>query len=90
MNLRKHATPQHPGIQLCQRDRILIVGGEGARHEDTGVVRHYERRCLVLAGARELHFEVVDNRVDVKDVTGNELFEDVARAIIAEGIERAP
>ena len=35
-------------------------------------------------------FEVEDNRVDVKDVPGNELLEHVACAIIGERIERTP
>ena len=60
------------------------------RHEDASLVRDDEGRRLVAARAREPHLQTKDGRIDVKDVTGDELLEQVVGAAVAERLERAP
>ena len=91
----RHAAQQserlhHAGIQLRERDRVGIVGAQRPRDEDAGVVRDDERRRLVPAGARETHFAVEHDRVDVEDVARDELLEQEIGLAVAERVERAP
>ena len=81
---------QHARVQRRERDGVGIARRERPRDEDAGVVRHDERRRLVAARAREAHLEVEDDRVDVEDVAGDELLEQVVGAVVAKHLERAP
>ena len=78
------------GVQLLQCGGARIAGRQRPRDEDAGVVRHDEGRRLVAAHARETHLEAEHDRIDVEDVTRNELFEEVVGPAVAERLERVP
>ena len=77
-------------VEVFERGGVRIARRERARHEDAGIVRHDERRRFVAAHTREAHVEVEHDRIDVKDITRDELLEQIVGAAVAKRLECAP
>ena len=74
---------QHARVDFRQRRGRPIVLRQRPGHEDAAFMRDRHRRSAVAARRGEDDPPIEDERVDVIDVAGNELLEDVVRLRVA-------
>ena len=82
---RKHQLilPQQP---LRQRTAAL----QQPRCEDAAGLRHIERRTSITAGHREKNVVMVDDRIDMANVAGDELLHQIVGLFVAQRVNVAP
>ena len=81
---------EQPRVQRRERRGRRVVGGKRPGHEDAAFVRDRHRRRPIAAGEREDDAPIEDERIDVEDVAGHELLEQVVGTRVAKRVERVP
>ena len=77
-------------VQAVQSLRFGGIAREGARGEDAAVVGGVERRGAVSVSFGENNLALRHDAVDMKNITGNKLLEQIIRLRVAELIEKGP